>query len=382
MNNQQAVGDYLLSQQRMASSDSGIHSNPSPGEAGLYPIYDVQEVSTPLAESADGFLTQRGDWKKLKELTGDGKGIKVGVGDTGVDPTHRNGDLKGVVDAKDFTGSRYGWHDRHSHGSHCSGHIGARSDGQGMVGLASSCTMYHAKVLGDSGSGSVSGIANGVRWLADQGCHIISLSLGGGYSEAIEGACREVSQQGVLIFAAMGNEGTRGDGHPGNSRYTFGIAAVDYQKRLASFSSRSKMAKYSGYGVNVVSCGLNGRYVGMSGTSMACPDQAGLCALYLSWRAKNGLVLPRTMEELEGMYVAGLEDLGEPGHDVGYGLGFINIWKLLEELPPTPPTPPQENTIGMGATFGSDTLLFGAGGEECTLTVGDKTYKGNVRSFL
>jgi subtilisin family serine protease len=199
--------------------------------------------------------------------------------------------------------------------------------------------MVHAKVLGDSGSGATSGIARGIRWMIEEKCHIISLSLGGGFSQEIENACKDAADAGVFVMAAMGNNGTRGDGHPGNSRYTFGIVAIDYAKQLASFSSRSRAAKYSGYGVQVLSCGLNGRYVRMSGTSMATPDQAGLLALYLGWRKKHSLQMPATMEELEAMLAPGVEDLGPKGWDSGYGLGFVNIWKLIENTPVPDPTP-------------------------------------------
>jgi len=356
---------------------------------GLYPIYDVEYVPTPLAENPDGFLTQRGDWELLHLITGAGEGIKVGVGDTGIDPTHRDSDLSGVIEAKDFTGSRYGWQDRHGHGSHCSGHISARRNDNGMIGLAPKCELYHAKVLGDNGSGSSVGIANGIRWMIDKGCHIISLSLGGGFSQDIENACRDAANAGVMVMAAMGNEGTRGDGHPGNSRYTFGIVAVDYNKQLASFSSRSKMAKYSGYGVNVLSCGLNGKYVKMSGTSMATPDQSGLLALYLSWRLKVGLPLPQTMEELEGLYRPGVEDLGSPGFDVGYGLGFVDIWKLINNNPPMPPTtttsttstttsPTPGNRMGLGLVQTDDGLkVLGMGSKPAQLIVDGRVFEGS-----
>ena len=327
----------------------------------IHEVYD----HLPLSEQHPGFLTHRGEWRKLKELTGDGKGIRIGVLDTGIDQQHHRGDLSGVVDMRDFTNSRTGPYDFNGHGSHVTGHIGAKSNGGGIVGLASEATLFHAKVLGDAGSGSTRGIANGIRWCVDKGCHILNLSLGGGFSSDIEGACREAAQQGVMVFAAHGNAGNRGAGHPGNSRYTFGIVAIDYNKQVASFSSRGPTAKYSGYGVRVLSCLTRGRYGRLSGTSMACPDQAGLCGLYYSWRLRHELPLPETMEQLEGLFQPAVIDLGPPGHDIHYGYGFVDVWKLLE----------RESSIKAGVLLSDDgTYIIGPGGQPGTFTVGSKTY--------
>jgi len=102
------------------------------------PAYRVDKIynNRPLSEYADGFLTKRGDWQKLQELCDYGAHVKIGVGDTGIDKTHakEGGDLEGV-EGKDFTGSRNGYWDVHSHGSHTTGHIMGRSNGGGMVGL-------------------------------------------------------------------------------------------------------------------------------------------------------------------------------------------------------------------------------------------------------
>lgn len=336
-------------------------------------IHEVLD-HVPLAEQAGEQLIKRGDWQKLKEICGDGSGIKVGIGDTGVDTIHLRGDLSGVKDAKDFTNSRYGAADKHSHGSHVTGHIGARSDGSGMVGIASSCDLYHAKVLGDSGSGSTRGIANGIRWLVDQGCHIVSLSLGGSFSQDIEGACREATEQGVFVLAAMGNDGLRGDGHPGNSGYTFGITAIDFDKKLASFSSRSPHATYCGYGVQVLSCGLNGKYVRMSGTSMATPDQAGVMALVLSYLLKTNKPIPKTMEEMHKLYIPHIEDLGEPGRDVGYGWGFFNIWNFLTDTSPAPT--PEKWVGGMWSDSGAYLLGSDQQGDAASIKIKDKIFSG------
>lgn len=347
--------------------------NPSPGEISIPGIVIVNAVYDvmPLSEVTDKFNTLR-RFKELHALTGGGLGIKVGVADTGVDEKHLQGDLKGTI-ARDFTRSRYGFFDKQSHGTHTTGHIGARGDNSGFLGLAPNCQLFHAKVLGDNGSGAPAGIALGIDWLVEQGCNIINLSLGGTDSGDIEKACERATNQGVLVFASMGNDGSRGGGHPGTSEYTFGITAVDYDKRVAGFSSRDPQAYYTGYGVQVLSLIGNGKLGRMSGTSMSCPDQAGLAANILSYILSCGLPLPN-MAKYAALVEPAVEDLGPIGRDNDYGLGFINIWKVLPAL-----TPEKTGTLGTGFISTSDgTIMLSNGGDPVTMTLNGKIYTGKA----
>ncbi len=313
----------------------------------------IQEYGS-LSETYPKFLKNRGDFKKFKEKTGNGEGVKVGIVDTGLDYIHaqKGGELEvgvAVVKVRDFTNSRQrrsspAWDDRAGHGTHVAGHIGARANGKGIEGLASDCKMYIAKGLGDKGYGTDVQLSNAIEWLISEKVDIINLSLGGGFSPRIEAAVKKAYDAGILIFAAMGNEGTQSDGHPGNSKYTFGITAVDYNKNIANFSSRSDKAVYSGYGVNVFSTFSGGRYAELSGTSMATPDQVGIAALILGYSRKINKPI-QNMEDYHMFVKDHIEDLGRDGHDIEYGLGFIDIVSAIatKEAPtpnPEPVNPP------------------------------------------
>jgi len=321
------------------------------------PVFNAQQVATPRAETYPDFLRKRGDFRELKRITGNGRGIRVGIVDTGIDKMHRSGDLSGVVEAKDFTNSRYGWGDRNGHGSHVSGHIGARNNGSGIEGIASECDIYHAKGLGDEGFGTETQIAAAIDWLIDKRVHILSLSLGGERSEKIEAACRRAAKAGIIIFAALGNDGPRGkDGPPGNSKFTIGVAAVDYEKSIARFSSPSQQALLSGYGVNVVSCTTNGNYSAFSGTSMATPDQAGIAALILGYMKSIGKPIKGNRAYWD-LILPSVTDLGPSGWDNRYGNGFLDVWDVIKRNPPgdasdpTNPRPPPVNDQNPYANF-------------------------------
>src|SRR6185503_12697609 len=84
-----------------------------------------------------------------------------------------------VVLARDFTDSASGSTDRHGHGSHVAGTVAANANnGIGVVGVAYAATLLNGKVLGDTGGGSFSSVANGIVWAADNGAKVISMSLG------------------------------------------------------------------------------------------------------------------------------------------------------------------------------------------------------------
>ena len=72
---------------------------------------------------------------------------------------------------------------------------------------------------------------------------IINLSIGGSFSQDIENSVVNARKKGVLVFAAMGNEGTQGASHPGTSNSSFGVTAVDYDLKVANFSSALKLFK-------------------------------------------------------------------------------------------------------------------------------------------
>lgn len=276
-----------------------------------------------------------------KGLTG--KGVKVAVLDTGCDLTHK--DLKdAIVASKDFTNSPSGANDKNGHGTHTAGSVGARKNGWGMVGAAYECDLIIGKVLGDSGSGSVDGIAAGIDWAVEQGADVISMSLGGpGTDTYIPAAFARADAAGVLLVVAAGNDGNgRPVNYPGAYPQAIAISAVDSAKRLASFSCTGAKIELCGPGVNVRSTYPGDRFADMSGTSMATPNVAGALALAVQadQKAYPGDKKGRPKRFKAG-WSAHVEDLGAAGRDSSYGFGLIKADSYADVTPPPPPPQPK-----------------------------------------
>jgi subtilisin family serine protease len=263
------------------------------------------------------------------DTTGAGEGVRIGISDTGVDKTHlETGDLKGqVAEMKDFSGSKSGAIDLNGHGSHCAGTIAAkyRNDFR-IAGLAHNAKLYIGKSLGDRGQGSDKSVANSIHWMCDNDCHLINLSLGSDQpGNASREACKRAFDEGRIIVAAAGNGGrSNGVGYPSKYPTTFSVGAVDRRKEIASFSDRGPEVDGVGFGVKILSLYLRGTVAVLSGTSMSTPFCAGLMANRISYALKNDKPVP-TLTDIHNVLLGTAEDLGKPGRDPEYGVGFPRI---------------------------------------------------------
>ncbi|MEV0586799.1 S8 family peptidase [Nonomuraea sp. NPDC050310] len=242
----------------------------------------------------------------------DGKGVKVAVLDTGVDATHP--DLAGrVKQAEVFTGEPSAA-DGNGHGTHVAATI---AGGDGKKGVAPGAELIIGKVLGDDGSGSTSGVIQGMEWAAASGASVINMSLGGEATDGTDPLSQAVDSltesTGALFVVAAGNDGqSYSVGSPGAATSALTVGAVDRNDAVADFSSRgprlddAPKPDLTAPGVAIVAARAAGtsmgqpvdeRYTAASGTSMATPHVAGAAAIlkqrHPDWRAdqiKNALI--------------------------------------------------------------------------------------------
>jgi len=311
------------------------------------PVHTCLDVSVPRIQAP-----------QVWEAGFQGEGIKIGIVDTGIDPTHA--DFAGRVAAMTSLVGGNGTDDN-GHGTHVASiaaGTGAASGGK-YRGVAPAANLYIAKVLDAQGGGMMSGVMAGVEWAVDQGVHVINLSLGSSGpcdgTDALSTLCDQaVQQHGVVICTAAGNAGPGVStvGSPGCARWVITIGAVDDADKVTNFSSRGPTADgrvkpdivFPGAGIvaaqaqgtalgSVVAPG----YVELSGTSMATPHATGCVTLLL--QARPGL----TPNQVKWILLVTALELGENPNAEGSGRGdvFAAYQKIVNEAPPNLPDPPE-----------------------------------------
>ncbi|WP_351224450.1 S8 family serine peptidase [Streptomyces sp. NPDC002133] len=272
----------------------------------------------------------------------DGKGVKVAVLDTGYDPAHP--DLKNkVVAEKNFT-----WDesvtDLNGHGTHVASTIaGSGTASQGRYkGVAPGAELLIGKVLDGGGSGSFSGILEGMAWAAAQDADIVSMSLGNNLpsdgSDPLSQAVETLSRDGGPLFVvAAGNEGApRSIGSPAAAPSALTVGSITKEGEMSSFSSRGPAVTDGGVKPEITAPGSaitaaraagtldnaagSEFYATISGTSMATPHVSGAAAIlkqqHPEWDAQRlKAALVATADPVDGadVYEQGAGSVDVPG---------------------------------------------------------------------
>lgn len=189
------------------------------------------------------------------------------------------------------------------HGSHCAGIIGAvRDNNLGIKGVADNVVIMSVRTVPD-GDERDKDVANAIRYAAENGAKVVSMSFGKGYSwdkKAVDEAVKYAMSKDVLLVHAAGNDNLNLDVDKNFplAKYEDGGEAANWIEVGASGSKddNTLKASFSNYGkttVDVFAPGVDinsttpgSTYALHSGTSMAAPVVAGLASLIRSYYPK------------------------------------------------------------------------------------------------
>ena len=186
----------------------------------------------------------------------DGTGIKVCVIDSGAYSGHE--DFNGVaMQGSSSEGSD--WRsDTCGHGTHVTGTIAAAANDTGVVGVSpdGKVSLHIVKVFDglECDWSYSSDLIAAAEECQDAGADIINMSLGGAYASTFErDAFDSLYAQGVLSFAAAGNNWSSNYSYPASYDSVVSVAAVDEDNGKAQFSQYNDQVELSAPGVGVLS---------------------------------------------------------------------------------------------------------------------------------
>ena len=288
-----------------------------------------------------------------------GEGVRVAVLDTGIDTSHP--DLELYTDDPSDPTRPGGWaefradgtrvegstpYDSGVHGTHVSGTIAGSASSGERIGVAPEAELLHGLVLHET-SGSFAQIIAGMEWALAADADVINLSLGSaGTHDALIDPVRNARNSGVVVVAAVGNEGVGTANSPATVHDAISVGAVDEHGDVASFSGgrsvdrsewqappQSWPASYAvpdlvAPGVRVTSA-VPGGYAAMPGTSMAAPHVSGVVALL---SAIEPSATPGEIED--ALYGTAWKPAGaaSTSPDVRYGHGIVDAEAAADAL--------------------------------------------------
>ncbi len=193
----------------------------------------------------------------------------------------------------------------------------ASHHGSAMVSLlagAGTRDLRLADIYGsDPAGGGALALIRALDWLAGGGARVISISLSGPENAAVGRAIAAVQQRGVVVVAAVGNDGPAAPpAFPASYPGVVAVTAVDGRARVLIEAGRAQHLDYAAPGADILARNRSGNWVRVRGTSYAVPLVAARTAAALdqdrNWRSR----LDREAE-----------DLGRKGPDAEYGRGLL-----------------------------------------------------------
>ncbi|CAG8438810.1 6675_t:CDS:2 [Diversispora eburnea] len=176
--------------------------------------------------------------------------------------------------------------DDNGHGSHVSGIVGGKT-----FGVAKKVKIVGVKALDSKGQGTNADIINALIFVLIDAMEkknnaIINLSIGGQRSEALNKVIKLLTDNGIHVVVAAGNEASDAClTSPASELSAITVGATEVKTNdITNFSNFGKCLDIFAPGRNITSVGIqsNTSIATFSGTSQATPHVAGTVALIIS----------------------------------------------------------------------------------------------------
>jgi len=258
-------------------------------------------------------------WNKLPATCG--KGLKIGIVDSGVDLSHPA--LEGQNIAYRAFNQKSRKPGNKDHGTAIAGILVGKPEWGGLLPGAS---LYAANFMeyNESGRmvGSAMGLMKSAKWLIGKKVDIMNISITGTDNKVLRKLIEKATKKRLILVAAAGSSGKKNrPAYPAAYKGVVAVTALDMKGKIFYKSNTGSYIDFAAPGVKVYTPVPGGGRL-QSGTSLAAPFVTALMGIeILNGRAK-------TVTQLNSLLRKGTKDLGKPGRDEIYGWGFA--WQKPE----------------------------------------------------
>jgi len=265
-----------------------------------------------------------------------GKGVRVAVIDSGIDPRHASLEGK-VLLTVDLVGEAPETNPALRardviHGTGIAGVIAA--DG-GLLGVAPDARLISIKAFSahteqDSETHSSSDrIVRAIDVALRLHARVINMSFGGPPDKLIELMVREALAQGIVVVAAAGNSGPDSAFYPAAYPGVIAVTASDRRDELYPDAASGTFVTVAAPGVDIITTAPNGGYQVLTGTSIAAAHVSGLAALLIQANPRLGPAEVKRLIAETGQPLAPTSQADHPA------LRLIDVAAALERLSTT-----------------------------------------------
>eukprot|EP00592_Proboscia_alata_P016008 CAMPEP_0194392808 /NCGR_PEP_ID=MMETSP0174-20130528/122945_1 /TAXON_ID=216777 /ORGANISM="Proboscia alata, Strain PI-D3" /LENGTH=596 /DNA_ID=CAMNT_0039188417 /DNA_START=220 /DNA_END=2010 /DNA_ORIENTATION=- len=262
--------------------------------------------------------------------------VTLCVVDTGIFRGHN--DFPGEGISGDDSARAGPWDDDvNGHGTHIAGIIAAEGDNgigtRGIIGdlSNSNINLHITRSHGAQGAGGrMSDVLAAMNQCRQKGAKVINLSVGCNecYSSSTDALFSELYEEGILVVAAAGNDGSTNKKYPASYKGVVSVGSVTYFDSLSSSTQTNDQIEFTAPGSGVYSTSIyQNRYTTKHGTSMASPHVSGVAALVWSHYPNCSAKQIRNVLAHSARYPG-----TSPGCDMEFGFGVPEADKALDYL--------------------------------------------------
>jgi len=218
-------------------------------------------------------------------------------------------------------------YDEQSHGTSMSGIISARhNNGIGVSGVAYGSKIMTLRAFDVSGAGESDDIAAAILYAVVNGANVLNFSFGEEYySPLLHDVIRFAYANGVTMVGSSGNNNWYRKHYPSDLEEVISVGGITERFFKSSVSNYGNRVDILAPGQAIPSLSPNNQYSAKSGTSVAAPHVTATVALLLE---NNPELKP---EEIKFLLENTANDDNEyPGWDPFNGKGILNINRALE----------------------------------------------------